>query len=585
VTLDPNDLYVIALLLGAGTLLAILARIRRPATLASYLLADRTLPAWLAGVSIAATSIWNASPLLTTGVMLWPATAGGWPWMAGALGGLLTAAFFARLWRRASVLTDVELVELRYGGRTAALLRAFRALYAALPLTLFALAWLTGLLVAALAPPLAMPPEKVAAILLALAATWALLGGLRGLAVAHVMVLGAMVLAGIVVAVVSLGNLGGLGALQDGLAQADSSLGPWTAGIAPRLPLSTMFAGMLVGWWSAWGLDSEPGGGGATAQRLLATRDERASSAGVLWSVALGFVLRPWPWILVGGVLMARGYEHGQGGQALFSLVGNEIPPPLRGLVVGAVLLSYVGAAGTMLLRSAGYLVHDIYARFIHSTASASQRILAARLAILALAAGALACTVRLADPWHAFRLLLGLGAGSGLALMLRWYWWRVNGRAELLSLGASFAGTIAVEMMRLDGGDPRSGDFAIAILVPAAAGALTTLVVTFFTAPESDAVLLRFYRQVRPGGPGWWTVAKWAGFKEDAVSGEGRAGRLWVASTASLLGVTVAVGSLFAGRLSLAASAAGAALAAAAVAALMFRSEERWRREVDLHR
>jgi SSS family solute:Na+ symporter len=585
VTLGPTDLYAIALLLGAGTLLTILARIRRPATLASYLLADRTLPAWLAGISISATSIWNASPLLTTGLLLRPDMVGGWLWWAGALGGLLTAAFFARLWRRSSVLTDVELVELRYGGRTAALLRAFRALYAALPLTLFALAWLTGLLVAALAPPLAIPPHEAAAILLAMAAAWAVLGGLRGLAAAHALTLGAMLLAGILVAVVSLGNLGGLGALRDGLARADSSLGPWTAGIAPRLPLSTLLAGMLVAWWSAWGLDSEPGGGGATAQRLLATRDERASSAGVLWSVALEFVLRPWPWILVGGVLMAKGYAHRQGGLALFSLVGDEIPTPLRGLVIGAVLLSYVGAAGTMLLRGAGYLVHDIYARFIHSTASASQRILAARLAILALAAGALACTVRLADPWHAFRLLLGLGAGSGLALMLRWYWWRVNGRAELLALGASFAGTIAVERMRLDAGDPRSGEFALAILVPAVAGVVATLVVTFFTAPESDAVLLRFYRQVRPGGPGWWTVAKWAGFKEDAISGEGRAWKLWVASAASLLGVTVAVGSLFAGRLSLAGTAAGATLVAAAAAALVFRPEKYWRREVDLHR
>lgn len=584
-TLGSPDLIAIAVLLGAGTVLAILARTRRPATLASYLLADRSLPAWLAGISITATNIWNASPLLTTGLLLWPATVGGWLWLTGALGGLLTAAFFARLWRRASVLTDVELVELRYGGRTAALLRGFRALYAGLPLTLLALAWLTGLLVPALAPSLGMPPARVAAALLAIAAAWAVLGGLRGLAVTHVLVLGAMLLAGILVVVVTLRNLGGFGILHSELAQTGSSLGAWTAGITPPLPLATLLAGMLVAWWSAWGLDSEPGGGGATAQRLLAARDERASAAALLWSVALEFLLRPWPWIVVGGILIAHGYEHGHGGRALFSLLTSDLPTPLRGAVVGALVLSYLGAAATMLLRASGYLVHDIFVRFLHPTSSASQRVLAARLAVIALAGAALVCTMQVADPWHAFRLLVGLGAGSGLALLLRWYWWRMNGRAELLALGAGFAGTIAVELLRLDAGDPRSGDFALAILIPAFAGAMATLVVTFFTAPESDAVLLRFYRQVRPGGPGWWTVAKWAGFKEDAISGEGRAWRLWVASSASLLGATVAIGAVFGGRPPLAAASGAAGLAAAVVAALMFRSEARWRREVDLHR
>ena len=583
-TLAPSDLLAIALLLGAGTILAMVARVRRPATLASYLLADRALPAWLAGTSIAATSIWNASPLLTTGLLVRPATAGGWLWWSGALGGLLTAAFFARLWRRSAVLTDVELVELRYGGRTAALLRATRALYAGLALTLLALAWITGLLTAAMAPALGFPPERVAAALLGLAATWAVVGGLRGLAVAHTLVLGAMLVAGLLLAVASVGTLGGLDALHGELAQTGSSLGPWTAGITPPVPLPTLLAGVLVVWWSSWGLDSEPGGGGAAAQRVLSTRSERAGAASMLWGVGLEFLIRPWPWIVIGGVLIARGYGHDHGGSTLFALVASDLPAPLRGVVIGALLLSYVGAAATMLLRASGYLVHDIFARFLHPAMSAWQRVLAARLVVLALAAGALGCTLRVTDPWHAFRVLLGLGAGSGLALILRWYWWRVNGRAELLAMAASFAATLGVEASRLDTGDLRSGEFALALLIPAAAGAVATLVVTFFTAPESDAVLVRFYRQVRPGGPGWWTVAKWAGFKGDAISGDGRGWRLWVASVASLLGATVTVGALLDGLPAMAAAGAAAALVAGVVAVLQLRSEERWRREVDLH-
>jgi Na+/proline symporter len=585
VTLGPSDLLAIALLLGAGTVLAMLARVRRPATLAGYLLADRALPGWLAGISIAATSIWNASPLLTTGLVVSAATVGGWLWWSAALGGLLTAAFFARLWRRAAVLTDVELVELRYGGRTAALLRAIRALYAGLALTLLALAWITGLLTAALAPALGVQPDRVAAALLGLAAVWAVIGGLRGLAVAHILVLGAMLTAGLLLAVASLDSLGGLGALHGELAQTGSALGPWTAGITPRVPLPTLLTGILVTWWSTWGLDSEPGGGGATAQRVLSTRSERAGAASMLWSVGLEFLVRPWPWIVIGGILIAKGFAHDRGGSALFALVTNDLPAPLGGVVVGALLLSYVGASATLLLRASGYLVHDILARFLHPTASAGQRVLAARLAVIALAAGALGCTLRVTDPWHAFRILLGLGAGSGLALILRWYWWRMNGRAELLAMAASFAATLAVEAFRLDASDPRSGEFAIALLVPAFAGAVATLVVTFFTAPESDAVLVRFYRQVRPGGPGWWTVAKWAGFKEDAISGNGRAWRLWVSSSAALLAATVMVGALLDGRPPVAAGGAAAALVAGVLAALQLRSEERWRREVDLHR
>jgi solute:Na+ symporter, SSS family len=236
VTLGPSDLLPIAVLLGAGTLLALLARVRRPTTLAGYLLADRTLPAWLAGTSIAATGIWSASPLLTTGLLVRPATAGGWLWWSGALGGLLTAAFFARLWRRSAVLTDVELVELRYGGRTAALLRAIRALYAGLALTLLALAWITGLLTTALAPALGWPTETVAGALLGLAALWAVIGGLRGLAVAHTLVLVSLLVAGLLLATASLGALGGVGALHGELAQTGSALGPWTAASRPAFP-------------------------------------------------------------------------------------------------------------------------------------------------------------------------------------------------------------------------------------------------------------------------------------------------------------------------------------------------------------
>jgi len=585
VTLGPSDLLSIAVLLGAGSVLATLARVRHPTTLAGYLLADRSLPAWLAGISIAATSIWNASPLLTTGLLIRPATAGGWLWWSGALGGLLTAAFFARLWRRSAVLTDVELVELRYGGRTAALLRAIRALYAGLPLTLLALAWITGLLTDGIAPVLGMRADTFAAALLGLAAAWAVVGGLRGLAVAHMLVLGAMLMAGLLLAMASLDTLGGLGTLHRELALTDSALGPWTAGITPRVPLPTLLTGVLVTWWSTCGLDSEPGGGGAAAQRVLSTRSERAGAASMLWSVGLEFLVRPWPWIVIGGILIARGYGQGHDGSTLFALVANDLPSPLRGIVVGALLLSYVGASATLLLRASGYLVHDVLARFLLPTATAGQRVLAARLAVIGLAAGALACTLRLTEPWHAFRILLGLGAGSGLALILRWYWWRVNGRAELLALAASFAATLVVEASRLDASDPRSDEFAVALLVPAIAGAIATLVVTFFTAPEKDAVLVRFYRQVRPGGPGWWTVAKWAGFKEDTISGNGRAWWLWVTSSAALLGATVTVGALLDGRPPLAAGGAVAALVAGGLAALLLRSEERWRREVDLYR
>jgi SSS family solute:Na+ symporter len=584
-TLGPSDLLAIEVLLAAGTVLAFLSRVRRPSTLAGYLLADRSLPGWLAGISTSATSIWNASPMLATGVLIWPAMVGGWLWWTGALGGLLTAAFFARLWRRSAVLTDVELVELRYGGRTAALLRAIRALYVALPLTLLALAWLTGLLVADLAPSLGLQPTTAAAVLLGLAALWAVIGGLRGLAVTHILVLGSMLVAGVLLAALALGATGGFGPLESGLAKAEDYLGPWTAGIEPPLPFPTMVAAILVVWWTTWGLDSEPGGGGAAAQRILATRTERASATSQIWAVAIEFLVRPWPWIIVGGVLIAQGFEFGHGGDALFSLVASDLPTPMRGVVIGALLLSYVGAAATMLLRAAGYLVHDIFARFLYPLASAKERVIAARLGVIALAGAALTCTIRLADPWHAFRMLLGLGAGSGLVLMLRWYWWRVTGRAELLTLAASFGATIAVEAARLDLGDPRSGEFALAVLIPALAGTITTLVVTFFTPPESQAVLLRFYRQVRPGGPGWWMVAKWAGFKEDAISGEGRAWRLWISSSAALLGATVAIGASIAGRYPLAAGGAAAALAAGAVAALLLRHEEHWKRDVDLHR
>ncbi len=582
-TLSAGDLLAALLIVLVACGLVVAFRVRRAASLAEFLLNGRRLPAWLAGCSLSSTSLTSGAPLLLTGLLTGPGSIGGWLWWSGALGGLLTAAFFARPWRRTGVITDAELAELRYGGRPAALLRAFRALYFGLPVTVFVAAWLTRLLATQLAPALGLPPLAVAAGLLAIAAGWAALGGLRGQVAAHVFECVVGLLASVLLAIFLVRQYGGMGAVTSALERLSIHFGTPSTGLTPAIELPELLTGFVIAWWSATTFDTEPGGGGAMASRLLACRSERASAIALLWLMVLQFVIRPWPLIVVGAVLVLNGVSASADGIPLLAIASPAVPSPLRGVVVAGAMVSYFSITGMLLTRGAGYLLHDLAIRFLLPRLPLAARPSFIQAVILALAAVTLPVTLALESPWAAGRILLSIGAGSGGILLLRWYWWRINAWGEMAALLAGVGATALVDLAGFDLWDRGTGELTISIIIPALAGVAAGIVISLVSTPESTPNLIRFYRRARPGGPGWGSVAKWAGYKEDDVSGSGRGQLVWAFGGAGLLAATAAGGAWLAGRPEFGLVLAGAAVIAGMGVLALLRDEQPWQRSVDL--
>jgi len=582
-TLSAGDLVALFIVVAFAMALVVLFRFQAAHSLADFLLNGRQVPAWLAGCSISATSLSSGAPLLLTGLLIGPGAIGGWLWWSGALGGLLTAAFFARLWRRTGVITDAEFAELRYGGRPAALLRAFRALYFGLPVTLFLAAWLTRILASELAPALGVPAVTVAVGLLAAAGGLAALGGLRGQLAAHAFECLIALLATTLLAVFLIQRNGGLGAVTAALEGVSVHFGTPSTGLTPTIALPALLTGFVVAWWSNVSFDGEPGGGGAMASRLLASRDERASTMAVLWALLLQLVIRPWPLIMVAGALVVQGAGTTADGIPLLTLGAPLVPSPWRGVVVAGAVVSYLAIVGTALTRGAGYLVHDLAIRFLLPKLPLGTRPRFIRPVILALAAAAVPVTLALDAPWAVGRVLLSVGAGSGAILLMRWYWWRINAWGELASLAAGVGAALLTDAIGFDRWDGGNGELTISVLLPAIAGTLAGIGISLLTTAEETQTLIRFYRRARPGGPGWQSVAKWAGYKEDDVSGGGRGQLVWAIGGAGFLAATAAGGAWLAERPEFGLVLAGAAVIAGIGVLALLRDEQPWQRSVDL--
>lgn len=582
-TLNFGDLLSVLVVVGIATLLVLLFRTRDATSLAQFLLAGRSVPAWLAGCSIASTSLASGAPLLLTGLLTGPGSLGGWLWWFGATGGLLTAAFFARLWRRTSVVTDVEFAELRYGGRPAALLRAFRGLYFGLPVTLFVVGWLTRILAIQLAPALGVPPLLLVVGLVLTAGLWSAVGGLRGLMAAHVFECITGLTASTILATWMVKSAGGINSVTNALANGGIHFGTPSTGLNGNVSLPALLTGFVVAWWSSISFDGEPAGGGMVAQRLLATRDERSSTLAVLWGLLLQYVIRPWPLIIVAGVLLIQGNPGHADGYSLLTLAAPNVPSPIRGIVVAGAVVSYLSITSAVLIRGGGYLVHDILVRFLSPKFPLTMRPTAVRIAMLLLAVAAVPVALRLDSPAAVARILLGVGAGSGVILIGRWFWWRINAWSELASLCVGMVSVLLIDAMRLQEWDGPNGEMVVSVLMPIILTTTVAVVVALFTAPETTPVLIRFYRRARPGGPGWKSVAKWAGYKEDDVSGNGRGQLLWAVGGAGLLAGTGAGGAWLDGRPTLGLLLAGTMVAAIIGAMTLLRDERAWQRNVDL--
>jgi len=547
-----SDWLIIVLYFAASAAIGLAYTRKAGQSLADYFVSGRSLPWWLAGTSMVATTFAADTPLVVAGLVTKYGVAGNWLWWNGAFSGVLTVFFFSRLWRRAGVLTDVEFAELRYGGRRAAALRGFRALYLALPINLIIMGWVTRAMVTILHISLNIDPWKAAIFLFGLTALYSVFAGLWGVIVTDLFQFIFAMGGSILLAVLAVRSMGGLDVLT---AKVSAHFGSTVAafGVIPPLdaawlPLSTLLVWLSVQWWAAWYPGQEPGGGGYVVQRILSAKDERQGLLATLWFTIAHYALRPWPWILVGfvGLLRYPGLANPEEGYV--KVMVDILPSPYKGLLLAAFAAAYMSTISTHLNWGASYLVNDFYLRFLKPDASPRAQVVASRLATAVLMASSLVVMGFLTSVEQGWKILIGLGAGTGLVFILRWYWWRVNAWSEISAMVASFVTSLALTRSGHSMSDTGTPDYAFTMLTTVGVTTLVWFGVTFLTAPESDETLDRFYRQVRPGGPGWRRVARRLGYGDDRIPGGALSWVNWLAGLAAVYCAVVAVGAMLTG-------------------------------------
>ena len=523
-----------------------------------FFLSGRNLPWYIAGTAMVATTFAADTPLAVTELVARNGIAGNWLWWNMAIGAMLTVFFFAKLWRRANIMTDVEFVELRYSGKAAAVLRGFRAIYLGLFMNAIVMGWVNKAMEKVFHVTIpGIDPFLLVIIAASIIAIYASASGLLGTARTDSFqfvfaMTGCVILA---IIVVNIPQVGGIVAMKTKLAPQVLNFLPkigelTTEGItggALAIPAGAFFAYIGLQWWSSWYPGSDPGGGGYVAQRMMSAKDEKHSLFATLWFTIANYAVRPWPWILVALaalVLLPRSespeavkaqypamyekvveaYDH----QELLSTndplykspefleVYNEyentvdpgvmypklmlmyLPTGFLGMLIAVFLAAYMSTIASQLNWGTSYIINDFYRRFIKQDGNEKHYVLISRIAIILMTIFSLIITdVFLTTVSGAWIFIINASAGIGAVLILRWYWWRINAWSEISAMIAPLIiYPIAVYGFKME--SPMT-------LYPIVFGTTAVwLTVTFLTKPTEEKKLISFYKRTYPGGIGW---------------------------------------------------------------------------------
>jgi SSS family solute:Na+ symporter len=503
---------------------------------AEFFASGRAVPWWLAGLSMVATTFSSDTPNLVTDIVRRNGVAGNWVWWAFTLTGVATVFFYARLWRRSGVLTDLEFYELRYSGKAAGVVRGFRSVYLGLFFNCMIMA--TVNLAACKIAALLFGMSRLETLFLvgALNIFFAAFSGLWGVLVIDMIQFGIMMTAVVGVAYFAVQHVGGLSAM---VAAVSAKTGPNGLNFLSLMPdfknnwdiaLAVFIMPIAVQWWSVWYPGAEPGGGSYIAQRMLASKSEKDSLGAVLFFNLAHYVLRPWPWILVALCSLIVFPELSDIQKAFPNLnpalLGHDIAYPAMfkvlpigffGLIIGGLIAANSSTVLTHLNWGASYLVHDFYRRFIRRDASEKHYVMIGRVATVGLFFVSSAMVFVLDTAKDSFDIILQVGAGTGLLYLVRWFWWRVNAWCEIVAMISSFFVSVALLVLR-KAGVVVPTPYALMITV-----AVTTIcwVATAYLGPRTNRkTLIDFYQKVRPFGPGWKPVRTEAGIT--AADGRG---------------------------------------------------------------
>jgi len=538
-----------------------------------FFASGRSVPWWLAGISMVATTFSSDTPNLVTNFVRTQGVAGNWQWWAFTLTGVSTVFFYARLWRRSGVLTDLEFYEARYSGKAASAVRGFRALYLGLLFNAIIMATVN------------LAACKIASVLFGFSRWQTLLAvGLLNVAfAAHSGLWGVLVIdmsqffikmTAVIAAAyfaVTLPQVGGLSGLVTKLSAMRGPGGLNYLNMLPdftnnwELAVAVFIIPLTVQWWAVWYPGAEPGGGSYIAQRMLASRSEKDALGGTLFFNFAHYVLRPWPWMLVGLASIVVYPQLADLRKALPnvdpSLIGHDIAFPVMlrfmpagwiGLMVGGLVAANSSTILTHLNWGASYLVHDFYRRFMRRDESEKHYVMAGRVATVILFVLSSSLVFVLQTAQDSFNIILQVGAGTGLLYLLRWFWWRVTAWCEIVAMTSSFAVSIGFLFLHKNGIDLGTHRE----LVMSVAFTTVCWVVTAFVGPQTEhATLISFYKRVHPLGPGWARIREEAQVPAAQAAEYARQDNLplsmlgWVSGTAVIWSGLFVVGNFLYGR------------------------------------
>jgi len=479
-----------------------------------FFLSGRKLPWWIAGTGMVATTFAADTPLAVTGFVARHGIAGNWVWWTFVSGGMLTVFFFARLWRRAEILTDLEFIELRYSGRAARFLRGFKAVYFGLFINAVIIGWvnLAMFKIISIMMP-GLDPRLTIVALVLFTTFYSGLSGLWGVSVTDtiqfvIAFVGCIILAVLAVNSPQVVDAGGLqAALPEWMFDFFPSITPGGSGGngAFALPFASFAAMAFIQWWASWYPGAEPGGGGYIAQRMMSAKDEKHSLLATLWFTVAHYCLRPWPWIVVAlaSLVMFPDLPAAQKEDGFVHVMQTVLPPGLKGLLIAAFLAAYMSTLSTHLNWGTSYLINDFYRRFVRTDATAKHYVHVSKITTALTAAFALYITFFVLESiTGAWEFLIQCGAGTGFVLILRWFWWRLNAWSEITSMVAPFL-CYGYLTLFTDVAFPDSIFIIVAFTIA------STLLVTLLTAPTDRAHLEAFYRKTRVGGLLWKPVSE----------------------------------------------------------------------------
>lgn len=510
------DWVIIALFFIITMIVGLMVSRKSGSSSSEYFLGGRSMPWWLLGVSMVATTFSADTPNLVTDIVRNSGVAGNWAWWAFLLTGMLTVFVYAKLWRRSGITTDLEFYEMRYSGKEASFLRGFRAIYLGVffNVMIMATVMLAGIKISGIL--LDMSPTTTVLIVSIVTVVYSSIGGFKGVIYTDFFQF-TIAMIGMIWASVYIVNMPEIGGLSNLLAHpaviTRLDFLPDFNNMEVLVPL--LIIPIAVQWWSVWYPGAEPGGGGYIAQRMLSAKNEKNAIAATLLFNVAHYALRPWPWILIALASMVvfptlQSIQTAFPGidpnfvkdDLAFSAMLSFLPAGLLGIVIAALIAALMSTISTHLNWGSSYIVNDFYQRFIKPTASESELVNVGQVSTVVLMILAAIFALLLTSALQAFNILLQIGAGTGLLFILRWFWWKINAMSEIVAMIVSFVIAIFMEVVVKDALLSHE-KLVIGVVLTTLAWVLTALL----TKPTDTKVLIQFYRTIRPHSMGWKPV------------------------------------------------------------------------------